>query len=263
MRESLLQLSPTELRSLASAFRTGRISSPCSAPALTRYVSGPIVDQVAAAIKEMTEIGYSSAGISYALDLVADCRVNISKLDDAIQLVMSGPQLAGSERRDTGVVVSDLFRNAQENVLIAGYAIYQGRRLFSELAKRMDELPQLEVRMFLDISRKPGDTSRSDEIVRRFADRFRSEEWPHSSRAPQVFYDLRGLDQDRTERASMHAKCVVVDGRRVFVSSANFTEAAQERNVEIGVLFESVAAAARINRFFAGLADSGQFRRAL
>ncbi len=263
MRESLFQLSPNELRALASAFRTGRISSPCSVPALSRYVSEPIVDQVAAAIEEMTKIGYSSAGISYALDLVADCQVNTSKLDDAVQLVMSGPQLAGSERRDTGVVVSDLFRNAQENVLIAGYAIYQGRRLFSELANRMDELPKLDVRMFLDISRKPGDTSTSDEIVRRFADRFRSEEWPHSSRVPKVFYDSRSLELDWTERASMHAKCVVVDGHRVFVSSANFTEAAQERNVEIGVLFESVAAATRINRFFAALADSGQFRRAL
>ncbi|MGA8086423.1 MAG: DISARM system phospholipase D-like protein DrmC [Terracidiphilus sp.] len=263
MRESLFQLSPNELRALASAFRTGRISSPCSAPALSRYVSEPIVDQVAAAIEEMTKIGYSSAGISYALDLVADCQVNTSKLDDAVQLVMSGPQLAGSERRDTGVVVSDLFRNAQENVLIAGYAIYQGRRLFSELANRMDELPKLDVRMFLDISRKPGDTSTSDEIVRRFADRFRSEEWPQSSRVPKVFYDSRGLELDWTERASMHAKCVVVDGHRVFVSSANFTEAAQERNVEIGVLFESIAAAARINRFFAALADSGQFRRVL
>lgn len=263
MREFLFQLSPNELRSLASAFRTGRVSSPCSAPGLSRYVSEPIVDQVAAAIEEMTEIGYSTAGISYALDLVADCRANFSKLDDAIQLVMSGPQLVGSERRDTGVVVRDLFRNAQESVLIAGYAIYQGRRLFGELAKRMDELPKLDVQMFLDISRKPGDSSTSGEIVRRFADRFQCEEWPHNSRIPQVFYDSRGLDLDWTERASMHAKCVVVDGRRVFVSSANFTEAAQERNVEIGVLFESVAAAARINRFFAALADSGQFQRAL
>ena len=34
----------------------------------------------------------------------------------------------------------------------------------------------------------------------------------------------------------MHAKCVVADSRHVFVSSANFTEAAQERNVEIGLL---------------------------
>ena len=39
----------------------------------------------------------------------------------------------------------------------------------------------------------------------------------------------------------MHAKCVVADDRSVFVSSANFTEAAQElENVEIGLLIESV-----------------------
>lgn len=132
-----------------------------------------------------------------------------------------------------------------------------------ELAKGTDEFPGLEVRMFLDISRKPGDTSIPGAIVQQFVQRFRSEEWPNESRLSLVFYDPRALSPDWQERASMHAKCVVADGRRVFVSSANFTEAAQERNVEIGVLFESVAAAARINRFFAALADSGQFQRAL
>ena len=160
------------------------------------------------------------------------------------------------------MVVSDLFRNASESVLIAGYAVYQGRQVFSELATRMDKLPELEVRMFLDISRKPGDTSAPSTIVQRFVQRFRSEEWPSESRVPQVFYDPRALSPDWRGRASMHAKCVAVDGRRVFVSSANFTEAAQERNVEIGVFFDSVSAAGRINRFFAALADSGQFRRA-
>jgi phosphatidylserine/phosphatidylglycerophosphate/cardiolipin synthase-like enzyme len=119
-------------------------------------------------------------------------------------------------------------------VLIAGYAIYQGRRSFGELAKRMDELPKLDVQIFLDTSRKPGDTSTSDEIVRRFAERFRGEEWPRNARVSQVFYDSRSLEVDWTDRASVHAKCVVVDGRRVFVSSATFTEAAQERDVEVG-----------------------------
>lgn len=262
MRESLLQLSTTELKLLAGAFRTGRISLPCGPSSLARYVSEPIVDQVAAAFDEMASLGYSAAGMAYVLDLLSDARSRVPRFDDVIQLVMSGPQLAGSERRDTSVVVGDLFRNARESVLIVGYAIYQGKRLFDELAKRMDESPELDVRMFLDISRKPGDTSTSDEIVRRFVHRFRYEEWPNNSRAPQVFYDPRALSLDRTERASMHAKCVVVDGRRVFVSSANFTEAAQERNVEIGVLFESVAAASRIIRFLAALVDSMQFRKA-
>ena len=262
MRESLHLLSPNELRSIAGAFRTGRIGIPCIPSSLARYVSEPILDGVIDALEEMTTVGYTAAGIAYALDLLADTQSRLPKLDDVVQLVMSGPQMAGFERRDTSVVVSELFRNARQSVLIAGYAVYQGKRVFSELAKRMDELPGLGVRMFLDISRKPGDTSIPAAIVQQFVQRFRSEEWPIESRMPEIFYDPRALSLDWQERASLHAKCVVADGYRVFVSSANFTEAAQERNIEIGLLFDSVSAAERIGQFFAALADSGHFRRA-
>jgi phosphatidylserine/phosphatidylglycerophosphate/cardiolipin synthase-like enzyme len=52
------------------------------------------------------------------------------------------------------------------------------------------------------------------------------------------------LDLDK--RACLHAKCIVVDGESVFVSSANFTEAAQERNIEVGVLLRSRLLADRL-----------------
>ena len=51
MRESLRLLSPNELRSLASAFRTGRICVPCSPASLACYVSEPTLDQITAAIR--------------------------------------------------------------------------------------------------------------------------------------------------------------------------------------------------------------------
>ena len=88
---------------------------------------------------------------------------------------MTGPAVAGQESRDTSVVVSDLFRQAEETILIAGYAVYQGQKVFHALAQRMVERPALRVRMFLDIQRKPGDTSSSAELVRRFAHRFQSD----------------------------------------------------------------------------------------
>jgi phosphatidylserine/phosphatidylglycerophosphate/cardiolipin synthase-like enzyme len=37
-----------------------------------------------------------------------------------------------------------------------------------------------------------------------------------------------------------------VDGQSVFISSANFTEAAQERNIEVGLLVRSRSLADRI-----------------
>jgi phosphatidylserine/phosphatidylglycerophosphate/cardiolipin synthase-like enzyme len=41
-------------------------------------------------------------------------------------------------------------------------------------------------------------------------------------------------------RAALHAKCVVIDRSTALVTSANFTEAAQERNIEAGALVSDV-----------------------
>ncbi|RYG32860.1 MAG: phospholipase, partial [Burkholderiales bacterium] len=35
---------------------------------------------------------------------------------------------------------------------------------------------------------------------------------------------------------SLHAKCLVVDGARALVTSANFTRSGQARNIELGVV---------------------------
>ena len=56
---------------------------------------------------------------------------------------------------------------------------------------------------------------------------------------------------------------IVVDGRTAFVSSANFTEAAQERNIEVGALVRSQIIAERLITFFSALVSTGAARRAL
>jgi phosphatidylserine/phosphatidylglycerophosphate/cardiolipin synthase-like enzyme len=149
-----------------------------------------------------------------------------------------------------------LFQNARESVLLAGYAIYQGQEVFRTLAGRMAEVPSLRVRMFLDIQRKLGDMTPADTILKDFAWRFLEREWP-GDRLPEVFYDPRSLSPDADKRSSLHAKCVVVDQRVAFVSSANFTEAAQERNIEAGVLIHSETFATSLAAHFETLATEG------
>ena len=67
---------------------------------------------------------------------------------------------------------------------------------------------------------------------------------------PEVYFDPRSLDTEADKRACLHAKTVVVDSRYVFVSSANFTEAAHLRNIEVGVAFDSVPLAQPVTSFF-------------
>lgn len=64
---------------------------------------------------------------------------------------------------------------------------------------------------------------------------------------------------DGPKRASLHAQCVVIDGRSPS-SQANFTEAAQVRNIEVGVLVRSAPFARQLEHF-ATLADRDDIRR--
>jgi phosphatidylserine/phosphatidylglycerophosphate/cardiolipin synthase-like enzyme len=51
----------------------------------------------------------------------------------------------------------------------------------------------------------------------------------------QVFYDPRSLEPD-APAGVLHAKAIVADEQFAFVTSANLTEAAFERNIDVGVL---------------------------
>ena len=55
---------------------------------------------------------------------------------------------------------------------------------------------------------------------------------------------------------SMHAKCVAVDRRWAFISSANFTQRGQERNIEAGVLIDDAEFAEHLTMQWLGLIES-------
>jgi phosphatidylserine/phosphatidylglycerophosphate/cardiolipin synthase-like enzyme len=72
-----------------------------------------------------------------------------------------------------------------------------------------------------------------------------------------MYYDLRSIRQGGEERSSLHAKSIVVDEAQALVTSANFTEAAQRRNIEVGLLVRQATVARAIATHFAGLIQRG------
>jgi phosphatidylserine/phosphatidylglycerophosphate/cardiolipin synthase-like enzyme len=119
----------------------------------------------------------------------------------------------------------------------------------------MDAKPDLCVTLLLNVERKRGDTTVTDQLVRRFADRFWKHDWPGEVR-PRVFYDPRALEPDRPAGV-LHAKAVVVDDEAVFITSANLTEAALDANIELGLLARDRALAASVSTHFQALIDQG------
>ncbi len=93
-----------------------------------------------------------------------------------------------------------------------------------EVVGECGDVPNLSVRMFLNVARGDDDRDSNEGIVRSFYLSFKSKDWPWE-KYPKVFYDLRALETAFSKRASLHAKCIVVDRMKCFVSSANFTRA--------------------------------------
>jgi phosphatidylserine/phosphatidylglycerophosphate/cardiolipin synthase-like enzyme len=139
-------------------------------------------------------------------------------------------------------------------------AIYQGRQLFKALANRMEQIPELRVRIFLNIHHSDSPSSSEKQILSNFLETFRDSDWP-GQKLPELFYDPRSLLADPAERASLHAKCVIVDEERAFITSANFTEAAQERNIEAGVLLAIPGIAKALCSQFETLVAGGLLKR--
>ena len=225
----------TTLRACAAALRSGQLVHPLSRIALARVAQSS--EALGGTLLHLDSEGLAPAHMAVLLDVAADAaeaRINGAMSAD---LVWTGPEGSASHSRDTAVVVEELFANAQRQVLVSSFVVQQGSVVFKPLATRMEQVPDLRVRLFLHIARKPRDTRDESELLREFAARFR-EQWPWPQR-PELYYDPRTVSTDRAGTATWHAKCVLVDEDLAFVTSANFTEWAHQRNVEAGVLLRN------------------------
>jgi len=253
------RLSEADLRQLGGALQAGRLTVPFSAVSLQRYLAADRIEAAIAESQRLYEVGMTGTQVAFLLAAVANDRADRPPFAEVLDVVATGPEAPGVALRDTAVVVRELFANARRSVLVVGYAVHQGRSVFRALAERMDQRPGLDVRLCLHVPRPWRDETPANVLLQRFAERFKTQEWP-GSRWPAVYYDPRSLELAAGKRASLHAKCVVVDRQVAFVSSANFTEAAQERNIEVGVLLRVPALAEQLTRHFQALIDAGVLR---
>lgn len=247
MTHAFSRLSRAGLAGLADALRSGRLAPPYARNGLVGFVPPEDLGEVVAALEELAREGMQPAHIAWALGLLVQERAAHQAIADRLELVWSPAELDQVDCRDTSVVVQELFRRATQSVLIVTYALDEGTKaeaIFCELARRMDAEPELAVRIIVNVMRPYRDNTPARALERAFAERLRDRVWP-GERLPEVFFDPRSLEEE-ARHSVLHAKCVVVDRRLSFITSANFTEAAQLRNIEAGVLVSDKTLAERL-----------------
>ena len=257
--DALTDLDQMSLLRLADLLESNLLTPPFSTLSLQDHIAKSHVVSVSAYLNDLIQRQVSPSQIALILRSFAAGRQVNPNVSELIDVVVSGPDVAATAR-DTGVVIRQLFNKAKERVFAVGYAVHQGRSVFRDLADRLDADESLEATLCLEVRREQTNTSLDSQVVRRFARNFVENEWP-GTRLPRLYYDPRSLAPAGPVHSALHAKCVVIDGREALVTSANFTEAAQERNIELGLLVHSPAVASQIEAHFYSLIRNGHLER--
>lgn len=245
MTEALFAMPVHLRRRLVEALGSGILPPACTSSSV-RSVLGirDGADGIAEAVSSLASRGFDGATCAEWIRSVDAAAARTPRPD----LVWSGPEVTGVHARNTRHVYEELIGGAERSLWISTYVYFDGPKAFELLAKRMDAVPELSVTLLLNIQRGRADTTKSDDLIRRFADRLWKTDWP-GTRRPRVYYDPRALEPEGPGGV-LHAKAVIADDEAVFITSANLTEAALDRNIEIGLLTRDKALAVSVVSHF-------------
>lgn len=251
MTTPLLSLPSYQRQKLVNALRTKALAPPYTEIGVSAVIgAGTNVDAVKEELRSLDSQGIGGAAVAYALALASEASASVHRPD----LVWSGATVPGVHARKTRQVFDELVGDVEHSLWISSYTYWDGSEAFAKLAKRMDAVPDLEVKLLLNVPRKHGDNAPANELASAFAELL-WKHWP-GQRRPEVFYDPRAL-KEGADKAVLHAKAVVADDEAAFITSANLTAKAFDENIEVGILTRDRTMALSLAKHFSILIERG------
>lgn len=257
----LLDLPATTLLELGNALTKGALRFGFSAGSLSPF-AGSRSAELAAALQRFTDAGCSLGALGQMCFVLHDAAKRIESAEKSVFPTLSGPEVPGTPVTPTPMIVRALFEEAEHEVIVASYVFHQCADILAPLAEKMETLPDFRVRFIVDLSHQRQQESEPMPVVaNRFKAHFLNSYWP-GARPPEFWHDPRVFqEKDRAKAGIMHAKLVIIDKRAALVTSANFTQAAQQRNMEAGIMIRRDVLAIRLSNYFEGLMNMGLLKK--
>lgn len=247
-RASLADVSTSALERLRDALASRALDTPLTRSSLVSFGVRNQLDALSAALS-----GHSRLACLAILDVALAERAKHAR--PAPELVWTGPEGQGATARDTAIVLRELFESAREHVILAGYSFTHAKTVLAPLHATM-KAHGVRATFFVDIAQPKVRADPPERHAEEALAGFLDANWPFGPPYPALYYDQRAIVPP-PPFSIMHAKCVVVDSARAFVSSANFTMQGQERNIEAGVLLHDARFASHLARQWLALIDAG------
>jgi len=155
--------------------------------------------------------------------------LTVERSRQRVELVWSGPSPASTTLRSTGPAIRELIENARKSIYLVTFAAYRVPDIAEALEAAM--LRGVRVVFVLESEEAAGgkvDFDPFPHLVKDNRDKVEIYTWPP---------ELRERNENG-KTGTLHAKFAVADRKNILVSSANFTGAALNLNIELGVLLE-------------------------
>lgn len=247
---SIADIPTSILRALRGALESGQMRAPVSREELALHAAK---NQVALLYGVLG--GHSEPACVTILRSVLEERAR--NAHPRPELVWTGPEGVQAHAHDTAVVLRELFEGARKRVVLAGYSFRNAESVLEPLYTVMVE-HGVEAHFFVDVKQPDHQPANEEAYGEEQLARFLEANWPFGTVQPTLYCDRRALRPGLGGAyCSLHAKCVAVDSRRAFISSANFTLRAHDRNIETGVLINDPHFAQQLDRQWMSLVQGG------
>lgn len=165
----------------------------------------------------------------------------------SIELVWTGPTTRFVPTRRTEQVLLDIIATAKSDLFLVSFVAYDVRSVISAMNEAAGR--GVRLRILLEASTDHGGTLTLDPatLMRSGVPAVEIFTWKERS---EPFVD-----------GKVHAKIAVIDGARAFITSANLTGHALEKNMEAGVLIHGGPVPKTLNDHLQALIDIGLLQR--
>lgn len=170
--------------------------------------------------------------------------------DQSVEIVWTGPRSEDASFRHTEQAILQVLNSATSTILLVSYAVYSIPNIQEAVVRAAERGVKITVIVEtpnkLDVQNEYSTLQALGDDVSRCSTVYY---WPRENRKADGAGKL-GI---------LHVKCVVSDGRWLFLSSANLTKYAFSLNVELGVLITGGQAPRSVERMFENLVNDGVF----
>ena len=166
------------------------------------------------------------------------------------EIVWTGPSTGQVPIRHTEQVLCEVINYAKRHLFIVSFVAYEIESVISAMRGAIGR--NVQINLLLESSSKDGGRVSQDSIkmMLRLFPSASIYSWSEKSKSTAT-----------QSLGAIHAKCAVADGELAFVTSANLTTTAMERNIELGVLIRGGNLPLELGKHLQSLLTAGVFEK--